>query len=264
MLYQKKLFLFDIDGTVSVGNEWIDGSLPLFSEINSRGGKSIFITNNSTKSLRDYIAKFAAMGWKTDESSFYTAATVTIRHLLSCYLGKRIFVVGTHSFIRELREAGLLVTESLEPGIACAVVGFDNELHYWKLERLCELLQTHNVDYLATNPDLACPAPFGMIPDCGAICRMVECATGRVPRFLGKPDPAMVEACLSMTGFSREETLVVGDRLYTDIACGINAKVDTAVVFTGEAKPEDLAKTAFPPTYAFRSVLELLEAYRHI
>lgn len=260
MLSDKKLFLFDIDGTVSVGNEWLDGSLDLFSHIAAIGGKSVFITNNSTKSLRDYIAKFASMGLAADESSFYTAATVTIRYLKKHYANQKLFVLGTRSFIGELREAGLCVTETLENEIACAVAAFDNELTYQKLERLCELLQTRDVDYLATNPDLACPAPFGMIPDCGAICRMVECATGRTPRFLGKPDPAMVEACLSITGFSREETLVVGDRLYTDIACGINAGVDTAVVFTGEAKPEDLRTTPFVPSYSFGSVRELLRA----
>lgn len=262
MLGKKRLFLFDIDGTVSIGSRWIDGSLDFFSYIASIGGKAVFITNNSTKSLRDYIGKFAAMGAAADESSFYTAATAAIRYLQAHWAGRTVFTVGTRSFVRELREAGLLVTETPDDGISCALVGFDSELTYRKLETLCQLLQTRDVEYLATNPDLACPAPFGMIPDCGAICRMVECATGRLPRFLGKPDPAMVEACLERTGFSREETLVVGDRLYTDIACGINAGVETAVVFTGEARPEDLENTPFQPTYAFDSVRELLDACR--
>lgn len=184
MLSDKRLFLFDIDGTVSVGHKWLDGSLDLFSYIDSIGGKSVFITNNSTKSLRDYIEKFASMGVTADESSFFTAATVTLLHLKAHYSGQKIFVVGTRSFVKELKEHGLIITEDLEDDIVCALVGFDNELAYPKLEILCELLQTRQVDYLATNPDLACPAPFGMIPDCGAICRMVECAVGRMPRFL--------------------------------------------------------------------------------
>lgn len=262
MLAEKKLFLFDIDGTVSIGSTWVDGSLALFEEIAARGGKSIFITNNSTKSIADYLSKFSAMGLETDASSFYTAATATIDYLRQHHSHSKIFVVGTRSLVTELKSAGFTITETLEADIDCALVGFDNELTYRKLELLCELLQTVSVTYLATNPDLACPAPFGMIPDCGAICRMVECATGRLPQYLGKPSPGMVEACIRATGFSRSETIVVGDRLYTDIACGISAGVETALVYTGEATPEDLESTAFPPTYAFPSVKELLAQYR--
>lgn len=262
MLSDKKLFLFDIDGTVAIDETLIDGSRELFSHIDSIGGKSIFITNNSTKGVRDYMEKFRRMGVETDESNFITASYAAAIHLRAHYPGKKVFLLGTRSFAGELRAAGVDVTETLEPCIACAVVGFDSELTYRKVELLCELLLTRPVDYLATNPDLCCPVGFGAVPDCGAICKMIGCAVGREPLFIGKPNRVMVDLCLGAAGFSPDETLVVGDRLYTDIACGVNAGVDTAVVFTGEAKPEDIPASRWQPTWQFPDVRALLNALR--
>ena len=262
MLSDKKLFLFDIDGTVAIDETLIDGSRELFSHIDSIGGKSIFITNNSTKGVRDYMEKFRRMGVETDESNFITASYAAAIHLRAHYPGKKVFLLGTRSFAGELRAAGVDVTETLEPGIACAVVGFDNELTYRKVELLCELLLTRPVDYLATNPDLCCPVGCGAVPDCGAICKMIGCAVGREPLFIGKPNRVMVDLCLGAAGFSPDETLVVGDRLYTDIACGVNAGVDTAVVFTGEAKPEEIPASRWQPTWQFPDVRALLNALR--
>ncbi len=101
---------------------------------------------------------------------------------------------------------------------------------------------------------------FGFVPDCGAICNMITSATSKEPIYLGKPNKEVVELCLERSGFSPKETLVVGDRLYTDIACGINGGVDSCVVFTGEATKKDLEHTSYPPTYAFDTIQELYEA----
>ena len=169
-------------------------------------------------------------------------------------------MVGTKSFVRELRSFGLQVTERVEPDVRCVLVGYDSELTYRKTVDACELLCQKEIDFAATNPDLCCPAPFGFVPDCGAICKMISCAAGREPRFIGKPEKGIVKLCLDQTGFSPEETVVVGDRLYTDIACGINGGVDTALVFTGEAKPQDLKHTPYRPTWCFADVRELVQA----
>ena len=261
MLKDKKLFLFDIDGTLALDMNLIDGTRDLIAYIENIGGKPIFITNNSTKSLQAYVEKFEKWDYHYDLSHFITASYATIVYLRNHYPKEKIFVLGTKSLVKELRDYGFDVTEDPKAGAAVALVGYDNELTYEKVWNLSELLFTHpETVYLATNPDLNCPSVFGCVPDCGAICRMLECAVGRMPEFIGKPNPAMVEMSLEQTGFSKEETLVVGDRLYTDIACGINGGVDTAVVFTGDAKPEDLENTEFPPTYAFPSVRELYEA----
>ncbi|MBQ8822857.1 MAG: HAD-IIA family hydrolase [Lachnospiraceae bacterium] len=260
-LSEKKLFLFDIDGTIAVGETLFEGSRELLDYIHSIGGKAYYITNNSTKSNMDYVAKFKnAFALDTTEDLFVTSGYMTIRFLQENYADKKIYVLGTGSFIAELRKNGLTITEACEEDVACVVVAYDSELNYQKLIEASKILSTMDVPFYGTNPDLCCPIDFGFIPDCGAICEMITHATGKVPTYLGKPNPEVVTLCQKASGFTPEETLVVGDRLYTDIACGINAGVDTCVLFTGEASPEDLADTPFQPTYAFDNVVKLLKA----
>lgn len=262
-LQNKKLFLFDIDGTIAIGDTLYEGSKELLSYISSIGGKSYFITNNSTKSGADYVEKFkSCFGLDTTENLFITSGYMTLRFLKENFAQKKIYCLGTKSFITELKKNSLIVTEEIEPDISCILVGFDNELTYRKLETACELLSTRDLPFYATNPDLRCPVPFGFVPDCGAICEMLHTAAGKTPVYLGKPNASVVDMCLSDSGFSKDETLVVGDRLYTDIACGINAGVETCVLLTGEAKKEELADTAFPPDYCFNTVTDLLNTLR--
>jgi HAD superfamily hydrolase (TIGR01450 family) len=258
-LSHKKLFLFDIDGTISIGDTLFEGSRELLSYIDEIGGASNFITNNSTKSAADYVMKFRdSFHLLTTENQFVSSGFMTIRFMQEHYPQEKIYCLGTRSFVKELRKQKLSITETPDQDIACILVGYDDELTYEKLVNTCRVLTKYQVPYYATNPDLCCPAEYGFIPDCGSICQMLESSCKRPPIYLGKPNPKVVEVCLTETGFSRDETLVIGDRLYTDIACGINAGVDTCVLFTGEAKPEDLDGTPYPPTYAFTDVRELL------
>ena len=262
-LKSKKLFLLDIDGTVSLDADWIDGALDFLNLVRKRGGKYVFITNNSTKGIEDYVEKYTKMGLKVDRSNFLTAGYVTARFLKEHHKQDLLYVLGTKSFIRELKSFGLSVTETVPeegPGsIKAAVVGFDSELTYQKVTDICRLLTAEDVKYYATNRDLACPVSFGFIPDCGAICGMIACAAGREPEYLGKPNPMMVTMAAEENGYRKEDILVIGDRLYTDIACGLNAGVDTLAVFTGEAKEEDLKTTEFPPEYYCGTIKELYD-----
>lgn len=258
-LKNKKLFLFDIDGTLAVGDTLYAGSAELLKHIEAIGGKAYYITNNSTKSGADYVKKFrTAFGLETAEEQFITSGYMTIRFLKKHFADKKIYVLGTASFVAELRKNDLIITEAAEDGIDCVVVAYDSELTYAKLTDACKVLLTTDVPFYATNPDLRCPIDFGFIPDCGAICDMLTATTDKTPIYLGKPSKEVVDLCLTLSGFSREETLVIGDRLYTDIACGINGEVDTCVVFTGEATPDDIIDTPFKPTYAFENIRELL------
>lgn len=258
VLKNKKLFLFDIDGTIAVGDSLYPGSAELLSHIDRIGGRSYFITNNSTMSGSDYVDKFKrAYGLETTEDQFVTSGYMTLRFLMENFSGSMIYVMGTSSFISDLRRNGLNVTEKYRPDITCVVAAYDSELTYEKLCETSRVLLTCSVPFYATNPDLRCPVDFGFVPDCGAMCGLLTATTNRQPVYLGKPSEKVVELCLSLSGFSREETLVVGDRLYTDIACGINGGVDTCVLFTGEAQKKDLQDTPYRPNYAFENVMEL-------
>lgn len=257
-LQLKKCFLFDIDGTLAVGNTLYEGSRSLLNYIDSIGGKAYFITNNSTKSNLDYVNKFKKeFHLETSENQFVTSGYMTTQFLKKEYSHKKIYVLGTASYIAELKKCGLNITEQYEEDIRCVVVAYDSELTYEKLTICCRILSTLDIPFYGTNPDLCCPIDFGFIPDCGAICNMITQSVGKTPIYLGKPSSRVVDVCLADCGFSKEETLVVGDRLYTDIACGINAGVDTCVFFTGEAQKEDLLLSPFKPTYQFETVADL-------
>lgn len=257
MLSDKKYFLFDIDGTLAVDDTLYRGSKELINYIEAIGGRAFYITNNSVKSRKDYVEKFRKWGIRTQESQFMTASYAACRYLEKNYRKKKLFVMGTPSFVEEVRSFGLAVTEEPERDVSCVVVGFDRTLRYEKVEDACELLFRQNVDFIATNPDLRCPTAFGFVPDCGGICAMLHAAVGRTPRYIGKPDAGIVNLCTEQVNADKEEVLVVGDRLYTDIACGIRAGVETALVYTGEAKEEDLRSTEFLPDYTFKNIEQL-------
>jgi len=263
MLKDKKLFLLDIDGTVCQGVQLIDGTREFLQELKSRGGQFVFITNNSTKSISDYIKKFDLLGIETDETNFVTASYATVQYLKAHYDGKLIYVMGTKSFIVELEKYQIRVTTDCDAeGIDCVLVAYDNELSYQKLTDTCKVLSTMKVDYLATNPDYVCPIEFGFVPDCGSICEMIGHAVKRMPYFIGKPETAMVDASLQLNPYTKEETMVVGDRLYTDILCGVNAGVETALVLTGEATRADVEVNSYKPDYIFETIAELYEAWK--
>lgn len=261
-LASKKYFLFDIDGTLAIDDTIYDGSRELLDYIDNIGGKAFYITNNSVKSRKDYIKKFRKWNIFTEEDQFVTASYATCKYLKEHYADKKLLVVGTPSFEEELRSFGLTVTHEAEKDVACVVVGFDRTLVYEKVEEACKALFCSEVDFVGTNPDYRCPTAFGFVPDCGGICEMLRVTTDRTPYYAGKPNAQIVKMCMEQAGARPEEVLVVGDRLYTDIACGINAGVETALVYTGEAKPEDLETTEFMPDYAFENIRELYERFR--
>ncbi len=258
-LKKKKLFLFDIDGTIALSEDVIEGTFPLLSYIREIGGRAVYITNNSSKSTKDYVEKFRRMGIDAGAKDFVTAGSYTLSYLKEHHKKDLIFAMGTSSYVEELKKNGLSITEEYDGNVDVVLTAFDTELNYAKVENACRLLMERGKErlWLATNGDLRCPVDFGMIPDCGSICNMISAATDRAPRYLGKPSPGLVEYSMEMTGFSKEETLVVGDRIYTDIACGENAGVETCLVFTGEAKAEDVPKAESRIDFCFETVKAL-------
>ncbi|MGI6107255.1 MAG: HAD-IIA family hydrolase [Lachnospiraceae bacterium] len=261
-LAEKKLFLFDIDGTIANGTHLIDGTTDFLQKIHEAGGEYIFITNNSTKSIRDYVRKFDAWRIPTSEKNFITASYMTVKLLQQKYAGRLIYLMGTVSLEQELRKSGIRVTtDSADPEISCVLVGYDSELTYAKLVECCRVLSTRKTDFLATNPDLVCPIEFGFVPDCGSICQMLENAVKRRPYFIGKPDPGMVYEAMRQTGFTKQQTLVVGDRMYTDILCGVNAGADTALVLTGEADSAEEKASPYHASIVCPDIRELYEEW---
>ena len=135
-------------------------------------------------------------------------------------------------------------------------MGFDTELAFQKLEDACILLN-RGVDYIATNPDWVCPTWYGYVPDCGSVSQMLYNATKRMPKFIGKPEPEMALLAMEKTGFSKEETALFGDRLYTDIACGVNAGISAVFVLSGEGTMEDVEASDVKPSFIYKDIKEI-------
>ncbi|MCC2820953.1 HAD-IIA family hydrolase [Lachnoclostridium pacaense] len=255
-LYKRKLFLFDMDGTIYEEELVFEGTKELLRLIEEIGGRYVFITNNSSKSVVDYIEKVNRLGIKADINNFFTSAQATVLYLRKNFEGKKVYCQGTKSLVQELRDNGIAVTEEVEYDVDVVVVGFDTELTSAKLRKTCELLQ-RDIPYIATNPDFRCPVSFGFIPDCGSICNMIEAATSRKPLYIGKPEPTMVDIVREKFGYKADETVVIGDRLYTDIATGLNAGVMAICVLTGEATKEEIQNGNIKPTLTFDSILNI-------
>lgn len=254
-LKSKKLFLLDMDGTIYLDNDLFDGTIDFLNHVKSVGGRYVFMTNNSSRSVESYIEKLASLGISADKDDFMTSTDATILYL-SDKPYKKIYAFGTTSFYDQLKSAGLPVVRELSDDIDCLCMGFDTELTFKKLEDACILLN-RGIDYIATNPDWVCPTWYGYVPDCGSVSEMLYNATKRRPRFIGKPNPEMPNLAVEKYGFSKEETVVIGDRLYTDIACGVNAGIDTVFVLSGEGTLADLEASDTKPTFTRDNIRQI-------
>lgn len=259
-LKKNKLWLFDMDGTIYEEERLFDGAKDLMARIAEEGGRYVFITNNSSKSVVDYIKKVSRLGIPVKEENFFTSSQATILYLKEHFSGAKVYCQGTKSLVQELKASEIDVTESVEK-VEVVLVGFDTEMNMEKVRNTCEILSTQDVAYIATNPDLACPVAFGFIPDCGSICGMIRNAVNKEPKYIGKPEPTMIEIIQEKYTVSDEETIVIGDRLYTDIAAGINASVTTVCVLTGEAKADDILNGTIKPTLTFSAIQDIYKAY---
>ncbi|HIV90200.1 MAG TPA: HAD-IIA family hydrolase [Candidatus Eisenbergiella stercoravium] len=255
-LKHKKLWLLDMDGTIYNENQIFEGTLDFLNQIRQNGGRYIFITNNSSKSVADYVKKVNDMNIPAGYEDFYTSSQATAMYIKEHYPGQTVYCMGTRSLVQELRESGLHVVTEPDNSATVVLIGFDTENTSEKIRNTCIMLGK-DVAYLATNPDLVCPVSFGFIPDCGSMSIMLKNATGKEPFFIGKPQPIMVDFVLKNTGISREDAVIAGDRLYTDIATGKNAGVDTICVLSGEASMKDIQEWDGEPTWIFQDVKEI-------
>ena len=259
-LKQKKLFLFDMDGTLYLGDKLYDFTNDLLDEIKKNGGKYMFMTNNSSKSVNDYIKKLNRLGVKAEYDDFITSSQATAYYLNKHYRDKTLYVCGTNSLKEELKSNGYKITENLYE-VEVIVMGFDTELTFKKLEDVSKLLLLRPaIPYIATNPDYVCPTEFGSVPDCGSVCDMLYNVSGRRPLVIGKPEPLMPILAMDKWGYTKEETVVIGDRIYTDIKSGLNAGVTTILVMSGETTYEILEKSHQKPDYVMESAREILVA----
>ncbi len=247
LLKRIQLYLFDMDGTLYLGDRLFSFTQELLETIKATGRRYLFMTNNSSKSVEDYIKKLEQLGIFATREDFITSSQATAYYLRQNYPNHRLYVCGTKSLKEELIREGFAVTGNLAE-VDCIVMGFDTELTFQKLEDVCRLLLgRETIPYIATNPDYVCPTEFGSVPDCGSVCDMIFNATGKRPVVIGKPSPLMPQLAMERYGYQKEETAVVGDRIYTDIKSGLNAGITGVLVMSGETTPAILAESPDKP-----------------
>ena len=255
----KKLYLLDMDGTLYLGSRLFTHSLAFLQAVRDAGAQYLFLTNNSSKCTDAYVKKLAGLGIESTQDDFFTSTDASCAYLRANYKGELIYALGTESFKSQLRNEGFPITDKLEDSVDCLLMGYDTELTYRKLSD-ASILLGRGVTYLATNPDWVCPTEFGYVPDCGSIAQALEHATGRLPLFLGKPEPEIALLAMAKIGVKQEDTLLIGDRIYTDIACGKNAGILSILVFSGETTPKIMEESKVKPDFAVGGLENILDA----
>ena len=263
LLKKMGLFVLDMDGTFYLGDHVIEGALEFVRYVEKKGRRILFFTNNSSRSPKVYMERLAGMGCPITREQIMTSGDVTIAYLKEEYAGKTIYLVGTPALEENFREEGSLLGEKGEPRPDIVVVGFDTTLTYEKLDRACAFIREGAV-FLATHLDINCPTEGGFMPDCGAFCAAITLSTGVEPKYLGKPFRETVDMVLLRTGEERERVAFVGDRLYTDVATGVNHGAHGLLVLSGETKLEDLEKSEVKPDGIYQSLGEMKELLERV
>lgn len=255
-----RTFALDMDGTVYLGEKWIPGAREFLERIRATGRDYIFLTNNSSKNPAVYVEKLARMGLPVSEDAILTSGQATIWYLQKHFPGNKVFLLGNPLLQEEFLQAGIAL-EDEHPDVV--VTGFDTSLTYAKMCKVCDFVRA-GLPYLSTHPDYNCPTETGFIPDAGAIHAFIHASAFRYPdRIIGKPNADIVDYLLERLGTQdRGSIAMVGDRLYTDVAAGVNGGLHSILVLSGEATLEDAKASDCKPELIFDSVKEIpLESY---
>ena len=251
-------FLLDMDGTIYLGEQLFPGTLPLLKRIREKGGRAIFLTNNSSASPEDYVKKLARLGIPVSVDDVFTSGDAAAYALPKLHgANPSVYLLGTPALEAQLHAAGIQIVNGTDRKPDCVLLGFDKTLTYQKLVEACRFI-SDGVPYYATHPDFTCPVENGFIPDTGAMICLIEAATGRRPVVFGKPEKTMAEAAMARYSFSAETTAMVGDRLMTDIRFGNNAGMASVLVLSGETKLSDYeGQSDVHADFIYPSVTEL-------
>lgn len=255
MLKNKKLFVFDLDGTVYLGDKVFDFAIKFINHLRENGKRVLFFTNNASRNKATYVKRLGELGFAPTEDEIMTSGDVTKAFLLRYRQGKSVYLVGTRELEEDFERDGIKLVSDGEKRADIVVTSFDKTLTYKKLFNACNFI-VGGAEFLSTHPDFVCPIEGGIEPDSGAIAAAVTAATGAIPKYFGKPCRETLDMICEVTGTEKDDICVFGDRLYTDIAFGRKNGVTAVLVMTGETTAEQLekAKEEEKPDFVFDSL----------
>lgn len=256
-----RAFILDLDGVVYLLDDPVPGAVRTVNALKEEGKKFVFLTNNSVATKEMYADKLAGLGVSIDPDQVVSSAQAVRRYIemQGEGPGRSAFVIGERGLTRELEAAGLrLVGADEARGVDMVVVGWDRHFDFDKLKAAVIAIR-NGARFIATNVDATYPTPEGLWPGAGSIVAAVATGAGEEPFVAGKPNPLIVELALERMDARAGETLLVGDRLDTDVEVGLRAGVDTLLVLTGVSKEKDIAETGVTPTHIRPALAALLE-----
>jgi len=250
-------YIFDLDGTVYLGDNAIPGASEVIAELRQCGCGVVFLSNKPLQPRSVYAQKLTHLGIPTSTDEVINSTLVLIRYLLREMPSAKVFVIGEESLLDELAAAGLTLSEKPDE-IDVVVASFDRTFDYRKLNIGYQALRL-GARFFATNADRTCPVDGGEIPDAAAVIGALEgCSGQKLELVAGKPSPLIVEVALRRLGLPAEDCLMVGDRLETDMLMGNQAGMSTALVLTGVTRRADLSHTSVQPDYVLKSIVDIL------
>jgi HAD superfamily hydrolase (TIGR01450 family) len=250
-------WLFDLDGTVYLGEALIPGAADTIAALRAAGRRVAFLSNKPLYTREDYAEKLTRLGVPTRPDEVVSSSIVLARHLQRLDAGAPVFVIGEPPLIGELRAHGFEVRADAD--VRWVVIAFDRTFDYAKLNTALQAVRRHDARLIATNPDRTCPTAEGEIPDCAGMMAAVEAVTGKtVEVVVGKPSPIILEVALQTLGVEARDCVMVGDRLETDIVMGKRLGLATVLVLSGITRADDPRIAELRPDLVVDSIRALV------
>jgi NagD protein len=246
-------YLIDMDGVLISGKTMIPGAREFIERLTARNIQFLVLTNNSIYTPGDLAHRLQLIGLPIPRERIFTSAMATARFLQSQHHNGSAFVVGESGLTEAIHDAGYVLTD-MRPDYV--VLG---ETYSYNLERITRAIRlvAAGAKFVATNPDPTGPTDEGIVPACGAMAALIERATGKSPFFIGKPNPFMMRSALNYLGVHSENTVMIGDRMDTDVIAGVESGMGTILVLTGVTRREDVSRYPYQPTRICASVAEI-------
>ena len=255
-LSDKKGYICDMDGVIYHGNRLVEGAKEFVNWLKQHQKKFLFLTNSSAKSPKELKQKLSHMGIEVGVEDFFTSAQATASFLASQSPGVGVYVIGESGLINALHDSGFYI-DNVNP--TYVVVGESRTYNFEQIELAVQLI-LNGAKLIGTNSDLTGPSEKGVAPACRALVAPIEMATNRKAYFIGKPNPLIMRHAIAKIGCRLEDTLIIGDRMDTDIIAGIESGIETALVLSGITKKEDLVMFPYQPNYIFERAVDIINA----
>lgn len=255
-LSEKQGYICDMDGVIYHGNRLVEGSKDFVDWMKKEGKRFLFLTNSSSKSPKELRQKLFHLGIDVDPEDFITSGQATASFLASQNPNTGVYVIGESGLINALYDAGFYM-DQVHP--TYVIVGESRTYNFEQIDLAVHLV-LNGARLIGTNSDLTGPTEKGIAPACRALVAPIELATGRQAYFIGKPNPLMMRHAIKKIGCQREDTLIIGDRMDTDIIAGIESGIETALVLSGITKKEDLVMFPYQPNHIFDRAADIINA----